>query len=476
MYRLVTLFLVVAPGFLLSQSLSVEPIFFSPRNSNDSVAAERCSFRVPVDWSAPTSDSLDLYFVRFSCTGENAGTPIVYLAGGPGGSGTGTASGNRFPLFMKLREVADVIVFDQRGTGLSNVLPDCPYRASFPVDSALDRDDYVRGTTANIRRCLAFYDSSGYDLRHYNTDASAYDLNALRRALGEEQLSLWGISYGSHLAFAYIRLFEQYTDRVVLAALEGPDETVKLPADTERFVRELATRAATNYGHQPVYPNLLEQMQTVHARLKKSPVRAEFTNRRGQPTSVTISNVDLQLLIATNYLRDPEDSAQLPRLYQRLYAGDFSEVAEIVWIFKKYVLPGFRPMAFAMDQMSGMSSARKRLVDSQRNTTLLGSTINFLLPEWMEEVDFPSLPADFRRLPPNNVDALLFSGLLDGRTYYWSGQAIAQSFKNGHHVLVDNAGHNLYMTSPVISDMVWRFFQGKELRINRITLDPTPFE
>jgi len=30
-------------------------------------------------------------------------------------------------------------------------------------------------------------------------------------------------------------------------------------------VRELADRAKTNYGNVPVYPNLLEHMQTVHA-------------------------------------------------------------------------------------------------------------------------------------------------------------------------------------------------------------------
>jgi pimeloyl-ACP methyl ester carboxylesterase len=58
---------------------------------------------------------IELAFVRFKSTAKNPGPPIVYLAGGSGGSGIGAARGSRFPLFMALREIADVIAFDQSG-------------------------------------------------------------------------------------------------------------------------------------------------------------------------------------------------------------------------------------------------------------------------------------------------------------------------------------------------------------------------
>eukprot|EP01036_Dinobryon_divergens_P054389 gene54389-72676_t len=81
--------------------------------------AERGFFEVPEDRRLPGSRRIRLGYVRFPSTSPNPGPPIVYLAGGPGGSGVRTAMGPRFPIFMVLRAVADVIAFDQRGTGLS---------------------------------------------------------------------------------------------------------------------------------------------------------------------------------------------------------------------------------------------------------------------------------------------------------------------------------------------------------------------
>src|SRR3546814_959467 len=89
------------------------------------VEAERGKFDVPQHHAEPDGATFTLHFVRFPSTNPNPGSPIVYLAGGPGGSGISAAEGPRFELFMALREVADVIALDQRGTGASAVDPDC---------------------------------------------------------------------------------------------------------------------------------------------------------------------------------------------------------------------------------------------------------------------------------------------------------------------------------------------------------------
>ena len=78
--------------------------------------AEFGTLLVPENRSNPQSNLIELAFVRFKSTAPNPGPPIVYLAGGPGGSGIDAARGSRFPLFMAFREIADVIAFDQRGT------------------------------------------------------------------------------------------------------------------------------------------------------------------------------------------------------------------------------------------------------------------------------------------------------------------------------------------------------------------------
>ena len=60
-------------------------------------------FHVPLNRTDGFGDSLQLAFVRLPATTPDPGPPIVYLAGGPGGSGIATARGSRFSLFMALR-------------------------------------------------------------------------------------------------------------------------------------------------------------------------------------------------------------------------------------------------------------------------------------------------------------------------------------------------------------------------------------
>ncbi|MFP2996038.1 alpha/beta fold hydrolase [Spongiivirga sp. MCCC 1A20706] len=444
--------------------------------AKDTVQAELGTFKVLEDRSTNTNDSIRLSFIRFKSTNPNPGKPIVYLSGGPGGSGTGTAKRGRFELFMKLREVADVIAFDQRGTGLSNKLPNCPYRVEFKLEAAIDRPEYNKKTTENILKCLEFWKKENVNLNAYNTTESAKDIDELRKVLNTDKISIWAISYGSHLAFEYIRLFEENIDKMVLASLEGSDETIKLPKDTENFVFKIAELAKDNYGSEKKYPGLKQKIIEVHERLKIKPIISSYRNRRGGIDTVGISNFELQSAIATFYLKNPDDSKKLPKVYSEMFNGDFSGIAADVMVMKRYVLNGLRPMAFAMDMQSGISEERQKKVGEQINQSILGSSINFLLYEWMTNVDFPQLPNKFRELKSNKTKALLLSGTLDGRTYVNSGIEIAKQFKNGKHVIIENAGHDLYMQSPVIGDMVLDFFKGKKLNMNRIVLEPTKFE
>jgi pimeloyl-ACP methyl ester carboxylesterase len=461
--------------FAFGQQLKIEHHIFVSR-AKDTVQAELGTFKVLEDRENNLNDSIQLSFVRFKSINPNPGSPIIYLSGGPGGSGIETAKGRRFELFMKLREKADVIAFDQRGTGLSNQLPNCPYSVDFELKRAIDKPEYVQKTTDYISKCLKFWEQENVNLNAYNTTESAKDIEDLRRALGVDKISIWGISYGSHLAFEYIRFFEKNIDKMVLASLEGPDDTIKLPQNTEDFVYQIAELAKENYGSDVRYPHLKEKIIKVHERLKKQPVKASYRNRRGGIDTVGISNFELQSAIATFYLKNPQDSKNLPKVYTHMYNGDFSQVAPNVMIMKRYLFSRIRPMSFAMDMQSGVSNERRKLVKQQINTSLLGSNINFLLFEWMTVLEFPQLPNEFRELNNNRVNALLLSGTLDGRTYLKDGIAIAKKFKNGKHVIIENAGHDLFMQSPLIGDMILDFFQGKSLHTDRIILSPTVFD
>ena len=67
--------------------------------------------------------------------------------------------------------------------------------------------------------CQAVY---GDTLRHYSTENTARDMDMIRAALGDEQLSYLGISYGTYLGGVYATLFPERVRAMVLDSAYEP--------------------------------------------------------------------------------------------------------------------------------------------------------------------------------------------------------------------------------------------------------------
>jgi hypothetical protein len=90
------------------QYANEKEIEFTPRKG-EPVSGFEGYLYVPENRNNANSRKIRIDYVRFPATGKVKGNPIFYLAGGPGGSGSGTAKGRRFPMFMALRKYGDVI-------------------------------------------------------------------------------------------------------------------------------------------------------------------------------------------------------------------------------------------------------------------------------------------------------------------------------------------------------------------------------
>ncbi|MFK8012167.1 MAG: alpha/beta hydrolase, partial [Marinicellaceae bacterium] len=96
-------------AFLASMNMAIsktykgeKEITFEAKNGQSTIAYEG-AFMVPENRNKKDSRLIPIKYVRFPSTGINKNIPIVYLSGGPGGSGIQTAKYRRFPLFMKMR-------------------------------------------------------------------------------------------------------------------------------------------------------------------------------------------------------------------------------------------------------------------------------------------------------------------------------------------------------------------------------------
>tara|TARA_R110002073_G_scaffold312586_1_gene484087 strand:- start:11847 stop:13298 length:1452 start_codon:yes stop_codon:yes gene_type:complete len=461
-------------GFSQNKKLHIEPYVFKS-NTGEKINAELGKFPVPENRKDATSRNINLHFVRFKSTNPNPENPIVYLAGGPGGSGISTAKGNRFQLFMEMRKIADVIAFDQRGTGLSNQIPSCKVQAKFPLDVPGDAKNYISKMSEASKKCISFWKKKGVAIEGYNTVENANDLEALRIALGAPKINLWGISYGSHLAFDFIKRYENSVDKVVLAGLEGLNQTIKLPKYNQNFLKYLNTKIQLDKSAAIEYPDLLKLMEKVLDDLEKTPQHVEVINPSSRKKiKVGISKLDVQLVTSFFLTKNPENSIKLPYLFKKMSQGDFSEIAQMVVLLKTYA-GRVQAMPLIMDAMSGVSKKRLKKIRRQSKHSLLGSTTNFPYPEISNKLDVTDLGNSFRKNPTSSVPALFFSGTLDGRTYIESAKKIVTGFRNSSHIIIDGAGHDMFMSTPKVKDLMLDFFRGNKIPSKSIEIKVPKF-
>ncbi|HVS04384.1 MAG TPA: alpha/beta fold hydrolase [Thermoanaerobaculia bacterium] len=445
---------------------------FEP-DEGPAVAAELGALRVPENRGREGGRTLELRYVRFAASGADPGPPIVYLAGGPGVSATRTAKGPRFPLFMALREHGDVIAFDQRNTGLSKPDLDCDEPYVLPFDRPLDRDAAAAAVAEAVARCAARHRGLGADLAGYTTAESAADLEALRRQLGAERLTLWGISYGTHLALAYLKAYPQRVDRLILAGVEPLHHTLKLPSDQQRLLAEVSRRAAADAATGETVPDLVGSLERLLARLDREPARVTLVNPfDGQPVEVAVGGDDLRVTVV-GMLRGPESFAGLPDLVARLERSDWLALALLAGRQRMGSAPGLMPVA--MDCASGAGAEWLARIEREAAGTLLRDAINFPYPGICRGLEIPDLGDEFRAAPRSDVPALLISGTLDGRTPPSSAEAVAAGLSKSVHLVLEGAGHSdpLLLSSPQILETMHAFLAGEPLPDRRIEV-PVP--
>jgi len=455
-------------------TLKLKPYIFE-NEKKEKVDAEFGTLLVPENRSNPESNLIELAFVRFKSTAKNPGPPIVYLAGGPGGSGIFTAKGSRFPLFMALREIADVIAFDQRGTGFSKPNLGCYDRLSLPLDVAPTREAAIKQLRENSESCISYWrDIQRVDLTGYNTNESADDLEDLRQALGANQISLWSISYGTHLAFATMRRHPKSINRAILAGTEGPDHTYKLPSNIQKHLEDLAAVIKADPVAGKEIPDFLGLMKSVLDHLDAQPETVEITDPQTKlKVKVIVNKFVMQYIVANNI--GTTVTARFPALFYRASKGDFTNPAQ-VWLNESRSEIG-SAMSFMMDCASGQTVARRERIAREAKGTLLEDIFNFPFPEVCEAWKAPDLGDEFRAPLHSDVPVLFISGTLDARTPVSNAEEYRTGFPNSTHIIIEGAVHSdpLFLSSPKIKEGMMEFLRGQPVTNTKITAAPIKF-
>jgi pimeloyl-ACP methyl ester carboxylesterase len=146
----------------------------------------------------------------------------------------------------------DIIGFDPRGIGFST--PELRCRTDAEMDEER-RDPMVDFSPAGVARIEDFYreygekcrDRMGADfLASMDTLTTARDMDAVRSALGEEQINYLGFSYGTRLGTAYAELFGNRVRAMVLDGVvdQNVDPIEEMVGQTAAFQDAFDTYAA----------------------------------------------------------------------------------------------------------------------------------------------------------------------------------------------------------------------------------------
>jgi pimeloyl-ACP methyl ester carboxylesterase len=309
------------------------------------------------------------------------------------------------------------------------------------------------------RRCVDYWSALGIDLAAYNTVESADDVEDLRKALGLDQVSLWGISYGTHLALSVLRRHPTSVHRAVLAGVEGPDQTYKLPSNQQAVLERVHSMVLADSAAGASFPDFLGSVKMVLDTLKRAPagVTGQDPNT-GEAVSVTIGEFDLQWLTAGS-IGDPSVLSQLPYVYSLLAAADFASIAPFVAGSRTRSMLA---MSFAMDCASGASAQRLEEIRRESTETLLGDAIDFPFPYICDAWPHATLGDAFRSPVHSDVPTQFISGTLDGRTPVSNAEEVRSGFPNSGHLILEGAGHSdgLVLSTPRIREVMVEFLKG----------------
>ena len=345
---------------------------------------------VPSRSSEPSSTPIVLSFVRYRTTHPDPGPPVFFLAGGPGGAAVELSAVVATHPQMRFLEQTDVIGIDQRGVGLSEPnLEETPgARISLPYDEVVSRDTYLQSLARSARSVWSYWQERGVDLKDYNSLQAADDIEAVREALGLEKIRLYGASYGSHLALAYLNRYPERVASALLVRVEGPNHTWKLPATSQQQLEELHQRCQGTPSCVDMVPDVLASTVRLLDQLERNPVLVDVPPKEAvegevsstaagdleeRPSSVRVGALDLRVFLA-NAFSFSTLAAEIP-----MHLRDFSrgEWGGLVGTALELRRPEILAMPWATDCASGASAERLETIRRQAASTemILGDAI-----------------------------------------------------------------------------------------------------
>jgi len=281
--------------------------------------------RVPENREVEGSRTIELHFVRINARGKDAdgnevetrSDPVIYLTGGPGVTVEGYVARLKDHGLVEKR---DLYILEQRGIGHSGDF--CPFfgdrnRADYIRE---DWDEQQRALFEQAGVCVEGAHAAGVDVTGYHTFENARDIKALRMALGLDEWNVWGISYGSVLGQAYMKVDPDGLRSAVIDAIVPLDlhDLMRIPHWHTRNLEMLFAACAEQDRCGRVYGDLQERYMNAIVAMSEQPMILEVEPEERYPDGRAVFFQDLIAGLPFSLLYEESTHAAIPAIIHGL--------------------------------------------------------------------------------------------------------------------------------------------------------------
>ncbi|NMP30883.1 alpha/beta hydrolase [Thalassotalea sp. M1531] len=393
---------------------------------------------VPENYNKPDAVKIDVNFTVLPAIDNSSNkVPLMFLAGGPGQAATELSAMLRRN-YYEIRKTRDIVLVDQRGTGKSNPLL-CDNEAFKATNVyTMSSSDY---NIDEIHSCLAEFKQ---DLSQYNSENAIRDFDAVREALGHQQINIYGGSYGTRAALVYMRLFPQNLKSVVLDSV-GPIEVPIGPfgQSAARSFSLLIENCHKDAECKKAFPNLEQEYQQVFERLVKSPIEIAIPHPR-LGTEVKFL-IDAEKFVSTLRLQlySMGQRTLVPLVINQAYKGNFMPFAGLVAMNDEEQAKGSLYFGLTLNIVCNEDFP---LVDENAWLADADNSFGRNISHRAWRLACPVWPkyrpdAEFYQSVTADIPTLILSGNLDPVTPPANGDKSDATLPNSKHIVVKNAAH-----------------------------------
>jgi len=303
------------------------------------------------------------------------------------------------------------------------------------------------------------------------------DLEAVRNALGYEQVNLYGGSYGTRVGLVYLREFPKSIRSAVLDAVAPLSMRVgmEMGLDAQASLDKLMQRCESDTACNQTFPNLSLRFKSLLSDLSGNPKMVKMTD----PATGVVESVELtrEMLVLglRGLLYSPITQRLVPLLINQGMAGDWQPLlgvaASVSQGLAEVVSSGLMLAVLCTEDLAELEISD--ISATERASFVSGEQAEELL-EYCAIWPKPQTAANWASPVDVSIPVLLLSGAYDPVTPPYRAEAAMKNLNNARHLVVENGGH-IVAGMGCMPSLVAEFYAGVQVdELDPSCLDEIP--